>query len=161
MKERVGLIKFFDQMARCFMVALLIIAITGAWGGEKAQWASTILGARGLSYVGIFQVAILSFIMTSMQHVFLTECWIKKMSYAKRMILFMSTIFIAITILVAWWGWFPIDSGLAWIGFIVSYIVSLLISMFIFSVIFKSREKEYERLLTAYQKKQEVERNGH
>lgn len=161
MKEQVGLIKFFDQMARCFMVALLIIAITGAWGGEDAQWASTILGARGLSYGGVFQVAILSFIMASMQNLFLTECWIKKMSYARRMMLFMSIIFIIITILVAWWGWFPTDSGLAWIGFIVSYIVSLLISMLVFSVILKCRAKEYERLLAEYQKKQEVETRGH
>lgn len=159
MKERGSLIEFFDQMARCFMVALLILAITGMWGGEKTQWVSTIFGERGLSYGGIFQVAVLCFIMTSMQNIFLTEYWIKKMSYSKRMTLFLTTIFIVISILVAFWGWFPTDSGLAWIGFIISYIVSSLVSMFIFCVILKSKEKQYERLLAKYQKKQEVKRD--
>ena len=159
MKEQGIVREFYDQVARNFTLASIVISIVGISFKDETIGFSGLFGRGGLTYEGILQILILAVTYALLQTVFFLKHFIKKMSYAKRMIGFTTSAFGSTAILVALWGWFPIDSSLAWIGFILSYSISLLLSILVFGVLFKNKEKEYERLLNKYQKKQEVNRD--
>ena len=147
---------FYDQVARNFTLASIVISIVGISFKDEIVGFSGLFGRGGLTYEGIFQILILAVTYALLQTVFFSKFFIKEISHAKRMIGFTTSAFGSSAILVALWGWFPIDSSLAWIGFILSYSISLVLSILVFGILFKNKEKEYERLLTKYQKKQEV-----
>ena len=159
MKKQRMVRAFYDHVARNFTLASIVISIVGSSYKDETFGFSRLFGRGGLTYEGIFQIMILAITYALLQTVFFSKFFIKEISHAKRMIGFTTSAFGSSTILVALWGWFPIDSSLAWIGFILSYSISLLLSILVFGAVFKSKEKEYERLLIKYQKKQEVNRD--
>lgn len=159
MKEQGIVREFYDHVARNFTLTSIVISIVGIFYKDQMTGFSRLFGRGGLTYEGTFQILILAVIYAMLQTVFFSKYFIKELSYANRMIGFTTSAFGSTTILVSLWGWFPINSWLAWIGFILSYSISMLLSILVFGALFKSKEKEYERLLTKYQKKQEVKRD--
>ena len=77
---------------------------------------------------------------------------IKNLALIVRNILFFATILIAITAFAVVFGWFPLDSVAAWIGFIVSFTLCAAVSAFLMRLEENAENKKMQEALNKYKK---------
>lgn len=146
---------FISKMLIIFSFSILFDSVLGFFfGGEGSEYSSLFsLGNRGMAYPTIFQLLASSFLIQLLILLFMSEKIIKKMLLLWRTVLLLLSIFIVVSVFIICFKWFPIDSFLGWLCFILSYGVCFTAGTLTMVVKTKLESKRYEESLAKYKLK--------
>lgn len=137
----------FDYIAQVFcifgftMVIMMSFAITFGESGKDYSMLLA-LGKRGVSSAVMFEFLALSVINVFLRYLFMTDRFIKEMSFLKRTICTVISILITIIAFIVLFGWFPTDMWQPWALFVGSFILCFTIGTFVTSVRNKMENKK-------------------
>ncbi|MHB8061386.1 MAG: hypothetical protein ACYDG2_01945 [Ruminiclostridium sp.] len=151
-----GIYSFLSQMLIIFSFSVLFDSAIGFFfGGEGSEYSSLFsLGNRGMAYPTIFQLLASSFLIQLLKQLFMSEKIIKTMLLLWRTVLLLLSVFIVVGGFIICFKWFPIDSFLGWICFILSYGVCFTAGTLTIVVKTRLESKRYEASLANYRLKQ-------
>ncbi len=151
MEENRSIFDYISKVFTVFGVVVLIHVIIGLAVGRDASEMSTLfsLGSEGLAMSTLLQLFALSVVVIVLQTLFLTDMLIRNMSIVLRIILMFVSVTCAIVVFVFLCKWFPVDEGMAWAGFFISFAICSMAGV-LFS---RLREKAENRKMEAALKK--------
>ena len=117
----------------------------------------SIFGKETMSIRMIIQLLALCVVAAILQMGAFTDIIIPKMSYVKRMCLFMFPFLTVIIAFAAVFGWFPMQSIGAWAIFLGIFALCFIVSLVIFEIHFKITGEKYTGLLNEYKKQKKNE----
>lgn len=152
MEEKKSIFSCMRQWFTTFGVVVVIFILLSMIIGEKAQGHSTLfqLGKEGMTIATLAQLLILTLIITVGQIIFCSDMWIKNMSLMGRNILFFVSISLFVIGFAVAFGWFPIHSVAAWIGFIISFTISSTLSVLISRIRERSENDKMAKALEKF-----------
>lgn len=116
-----------------------------------------LLGEREISLGVLFQILVISLVGSLIQGIAFEEEWlIRKMSYGKRMLLFVGMFLPVLSVFAALFHWFPTGELMAWGIFLLIFVVILVFMTLGFEILFRITGKKYDGLLGEYKKKNNV-----
>lgn len=156
MEEKKSIFNYISQTFATYGIMVVIFMIFSLLVGESTAGYSElfILGKDGLSLATLSELLLLAVIITILRNVFLTDLMIKNMSIIARNILFLITVLIVIIIIILVFTWFPADSLMAWIGFIICYLISMGISILIIRLKENTENKRMQSALDKYNQRE-------
>ncbi len=161
MKENKNLwIEFLKQLLLTFLISYLAIIVVGFFVGdtEKGSGGLYHLGNEGLSIYSTMQILIFAVAISGFRIILLSNILIKKMMLLWRISLMLFCSIVTAIVCAVIFQWFPIQSGEAWISFILSMggcFVLIVAGMFIKT---KLDDRRYNKQLSAYKEKQRKEK---
>jgi len=155
MNEKKSFLKEFVRLtAIAFSSVVLTLSAIG-WFFDDAA-AMLHLGDAGLSYQTIFQIFLFS-VTNSVLSLVITKIF-KNMMVLWQLIITMFACLTASGIIVAIFGWIPMDSWRAWLWFAITFAGAFTIVATAMVVRIRLADKHYEKLLTDYKVNQEKEK---
>lgn len=161
-EERNGA-SFVGEVLRIFFIvfslAVLAISFAGmllARYAPDAQAGSSIfsLDGAGLPYSTIMQIAAYALIMAVFYMLIFSDRFIVKVRFLWRFpLLFLATFLIGLVFAIIF-KWFPVDSRMAWIRFVLATVISFTISFCLTLLKIKLEGKKYDKLLANYKARQ-------
>lgn len=126
MQKKETLFSFIEKTFMIFGFTLTVINILCFFFGDKAKEISSMfsLGSDGLSVATAFRFLLLSAVITALRTVFFTDRLIKNMSVPMRTLCLFSCVIVTMICFVVFCHWFPVDSILSWVMFLLCFIVS-------------------------------------
>jgi hypothetical protein len=116
---------------------------------------SLLLGKREVSIAIIASLLVLSALGSFLQLFAFSEHIIKYMRYSLRLVLF-GIPFLALLAGIAFvFEWFPIESGGAWLSFVIIFLIIFIGTIIGFEVYYRVMGKKYDGLLGQYRKQRE------
>ena len=131
-----------------FSMSMIVFMTIGFFLGEEAMQLKMII-----------QLLALCTVSAVLQLVAFSELFFEKMSYTKRMCVFMFPFLVVIIGFAMLFGWFPTENIGAWITFITIFLLCFVISLVIFEIHFKITGYKYTGVLNEYKKKRDVSSN--
>ena len=131
MKQKNTILNFLNQVFVIFGGTVLCLMMFVFLFGEVAKNVSTIfeLGSEGIAVSTLCQYLLLAVIITSLQWLFFTDRFIKRVSIAIRTVSMFVSIILVIAVSAAVFGWFPIHMWQAWLAFFICFAISAGISI--------------------------------
>ena len=111
-------------------------------------------GLGGLYYERIFQLFGLSVVLGVLLLIFISDLVLEKVMLLWRYVIFLPLAIVAISAFVIMFRWFPIDVWQWWALLIAVFVTSSLGSMIPMFVKVRREDKQYEKALSDYKKKQ-------
>lgn len=112
-----------------------------------------IVGVDGMPMSILLQLLIVCIIAAILQMLAFSDICIKKLSYIKRLSIFMFPFLAVITAFAVKCGWFPVESIGAWALFIGIFIVCFVVSAILFEINFRITGDKYTGILNEYKNK--------
>jgi hypothetical protein len=163
-KQKITLIivKFLRNFANIFTMTFLGMTIAGMLVSRLdpvAQEISTIfaLGRVGLPYNSILQITALSFILALCSLLLFSERLNLKMRFLTRFTLLLLVTFLATSIFVIIFKWFPVNNLLAWLLFALSFIACNVIVVPLTLLYLKKEGEKYNNMLANYKARRKNE----
>lgn len=130
MKQKNTIFNFLNQVFVIFGCTVLCLMVFVSLLGEEAKGVSAIfqLGSEGIAVSTLCQYLLLAVIITSLQWLFFTDCFIKKASITIRIVSMFVSVVLVIAVLAVVFGWFPVYMWQAWLGFFICFAISTAIS---------------------------------
>ena len=152
MEENKNIYDYISKVFTVFGVVVLIHVIIGLAVGRDASEMSTLfsLGSEGLAMSTLLQLFALSVVVIVLQTLFLTDRLIKNMQIVLRIVLMFASVTCAIVVFVFVCGWFPVDEGMAWAGFFVSFAICSAAGVFFSRLREKAENRKMEAALKKY-----------
>ena len=152
MEEKKSIFNYISQTFATYGIMVTIFMTFSFLIGESTEGISSlfILGKDGLTIATLTELLLLAFIITILQNVFLTDQLIKNMSIILRNTLFLITVLTVIITMIFVFKWFPADSVMAWIGFIVCYLISMGISILVIRLKENTENKRMQSALDKF-----------
>ena len=152
MEEKKTIFNYISHAFAIFGIVVVIFMVFSLIIGESTEGYSTlfILGDKGLTIATLFELLLLSVIITVIQVVFLTDKWIKNMAIVLRHVLFFIGVMIATIILALAFNWLPVNDIKSWIYFFICFIISCFISIAITRVKEHTENKKMQEALEKY-----------
>jgi len=155
MHEKKSFLKEFVRLtALAFSSVVLTLSAIG-WLFDDAA-AMLHLGDAGLSYQTIFQIFLFS-VTNSMLSLLIAKVF-NNLMVLWQLIITMFACLTVSAIIVAVFGWMPMDSWRAWLWFIVTFVGAFTIVATAMVVKIRLADKHYEKLLTDYKVNQKKEK---
>ncbi len=147
--------KFLNQMFLIFGITIVILSLFCLIIGEKAQHVSTLfdMGYSGLSIETIFQILLVSFLITIINTLVYSDLLKLYISKTKRTIILLSFVFGIIFIFIHLFKWFPTDILMNWLLFALCFVISSAISIYITYTTEKTDDKNMEIALKELKEK--------
>lgn len=133
MEEKKTIFDYLSELFTIYGVMVALFIVFTLIVGSKASTVSTLfqLGKEGLAIATLLQLLGLALFIMAVRNVFLTDLCIKNMSLLIRNVLFFASVLVAIVFCVIIFGWFPTNSLISWICFIISFAVCTIVSTFL------------------------------
>lgn len=149
---------FFNYISHAFAIYGIIVVIFMVFSliiGESTEGYSTLflLGDKGLTIATLFELLLLSVIITVFQAIFLTDKWIKNMAIVLRHVLFFLGVMITTIIMALAFSWLPVNDIKSWIYFFICFIISCILSVAITRVKECTENKKMQEALEKYNKR--------
>ena len=161
MKENKKLwIEFIRHVLIVFFMSNLAIMIVGLFIGNAQKGSGGLynLGNEGLSIYSRIQILIFSLAIGGCRVLLLSNLIIKKMMLLWRITLMLFCSFVTAIVCAVVFQWFPIESGAAWISFILSMSTCFIIIVATMIIKTKLVDRRYNKQLSAYKEKQKKEK---
>jgi Mg2+ and Co2+ transporter CorA len=144
-----------------FTLVFLGMSITGMLVSrldQTAQETSTLfaLGRAGLPYNSILQITLLSFILALCSMFLFSERFNNTMRFLTRFSLLLLATFLITSIFVIIFKWFPVNSLMSWLFFVLAFVVCNAIVAPITLLYLKKEGKKYNNLLANYKARHNV-----
>ncbi len=138
--------KFLNKMFSIFGLTIVVLSLFCLFIGEKVQHVSTLfdMGYAGLSIETIFQLLLVSFIITTINTLVFSDLLKLYISKTKRIVILVSFVFATIFIFIHLFKWFPTDLLITWLLFALCFVISSSISIFITFTTEKTDDKNME-----------------
>lgn len=148
---------FFTNLATVFMPTILAVSFAGSLQGEAAREHVGILrlGNEGLAFDSIAQLFAWSVVLALLITVLTSDIWLKKVLLLWRLVALLVLGVASCVGFAVGFRWFPTDAWAAWVAFIVFFALCFAGGMFGAIVITKLRDKQYNKLLSDYKKREE------
>lgn len=142
-----------------FASSILVVSILGYLLQDMVTSISQLfaLGALGLSYPAIFEIALLSFMISLYSYVLFETHVLKNYLVLYKVILMFLLSGITTAVFVAIFGWFPISEWKGWIGFFLSFLLCFIIATGGMLYKNKKEEQRYNACLKEKQKEKDDE----
>lgn len=152
MEENKSIFDYISKVFTVYGVVILIHVIIGLIVGEDASEMSTLfsLGSEGLAMSTLLQLFALSVIVIVLQTLFLTDKLIKNMPIVLRVIGMFVSVTCAIIVFVIVCKWFPVDEGMAWVGFFISFAICSMAGILFSRLREKAENKKMDDALKKY-----------
>lgn len=156
MENRPTILKFLQRVFVIYGITTLILNIFTLIFGDAAKEMSTIFsfGSEALAVKTSIQFLFATFLLISLETLFMTDAVIKRMNMALRSVLMFASIFAVVTLFAVVFDWFPTDMAMPWILFIVCFMVCSAVSTFISAISERQENKKLEEALKKYKGEQ-------
>lgn len=156
MENRPTILKFLQRVFVIYGITTLILNIFTLIFGDAAKEMSTIFsfGSEALGVKTSIQFLFATFLLISLETLFMTDAVIKRMNMALRSVLMFASIFAVVTLFAVVFDWFPTDMAMPWILFIVCFMVCSAVSTFISAISERQENKKLEEALKKYKGEQ-------
>lgn len=128
--------------AYTFSISIIVFIVIGL-----------IIGIEGMTIGMLMQLLILCILSSMLQIIIFSDLCLKKLSYIKRLIIFMFLFLAIITAFAVRCEWFSVKSIEAWIMFMSIFIICFAVITIIFEVSFRATGNKYTGILNEYKKK--------
>lgn len=138
-----------------FASSILVVSILGYLLQDMVMSMSQLfaLGSKGLSYVVIFEIALLSLMISLYSYVLFETRILENWLVLYKVILMFILSGITTAIFVVVFGWFPISEYRGWIGFLISFLLCFIIATGAMLYKNKKVEQHYNACLKEKQEK--------
>lgn len=148
----------FDYLSLVMMhfgVSMLVINIFCVLFGDNAKEFSTLfeLGGAGISVKTALEFFALNMLIIAARFVFFTDLIFKKFPLVCRTVCLVTAVIALTGVFIAVFGWFPINSPIAWAMFFVCFVISFLASWFVTSLKEKAENKKLAEALERLKEK--------
>ena len=145
-----------------FAATILTISVVTWLSGDAVRdfGGPFALGRQGLTYGCIFQLFIISVILSGFSTLLMTDLIFKKAMLLWRAISMLFLTWVTVGSFIVLFGWFPLDMWEAWIGFAVSTTALMIGGAAVLILKTKLQNRQYGRQLSDYKTKQNQERGG-
>lgn len=140
MKKILGIVSMIPKYTAYSFSMSIIVALVFAF----------IFGAQAVSVNMLIQLLVICAIGSVLQMIAFTDLLIKKLSYIKRLALFMFPFLFVITGFAVGFGWFPIENIWSWAIFLSGFIICFIVSAVLFEIHFRITGDRYTGLLNEY-----------
>lgn len=148
---------FIKQSLFIFSVMALFISAAGVFIGDEGKGCSFYrLGKAGIPYDAIFQIVIVSILITAFNMIIFSERIFKNLMALWRTILLLASIILIIIGAVLLFDWFPANDPMPWIAFFISFGGCFALSTIVMLIKTRLENEKYERLLTRYKEKNKI-----
>lgn len=141
-----NVIKIIGQLpkytAYSFSMSMLVFTVIGHIAGKEV-----------IAINMLAQIFVVCLAAAVLQMIAFSEICIKKMSYIKRLALFMFPFLAVITGFAIVFKWFPMQSFMAWLIFIGIFVFCFIVSAILFEIHFKITGDKYTGILNEYKNK--------
>lgn len=138
-----------------FASSILVVSILGYLLQDMVMSMSQLfaLGSKGLSYAVIFEIALLSLMISLYSYVLFETRMLENWLVLYKVILMFILSGITTAIFVVVFGWFPISEYRGWIGFLISFLLCFIIATGAMLYKNKKAEQRYNACLKEKQEK--------
>lgn len=138
-----------------FASSILVVSILGYLLQDMVMSMSQLfaLGSKGLSYAVIFEIALLSLMISLYSYVLFETRILENWLVLYKVILMFILSGITTAIFVVVFGWFPISEYRGWIGFLISFLLCFIIATGAMLYKNKKAEQHYNACLKEKQEK--------
>ena len=145
MNSKPTIFSFLSHIFFYYGITMLIMNILCVLFGENAQQVSEMfsLGSAGLSVKTSCQILLLTTLLETAETLFMTDVIIKKMPFALRVSLMLTSTFLITVIFILICRWFPVHQTEAWILFVVMFALCCFFS----TIISILKERKNNRIL--------------
>lgn len=158
MNERKTIFDYLAQVMCIFGFAILFMAVVIRILGNNVSERESIFFLQGNLSVPIniiFQLFLLSIVITLLDYLTMTDCIIKKLSVIKRTILMVLSILGASSLFIVVFNWFPIDKWKCWSVFLICFMICFIVSVAVTMIKDNLENKKLEEGLVKFQRKWE------
>lgn len=113
-------------------------------------------GLKEISFSLVWQALFISAIASILHFVVFTDVLAKKMRYGAKLTTFAIFMLFVLTGFAYFFKWFPVESGLYWLIFVLICLFFFGIVTLVFKMYFRVTGKKYTELLDAYKAKQKA-----
>lgn len=161
MENRPTILKFLQRVFVIYGITTLILNIFTLIFGDAAKEMSTIFsfGSEALGVKTSIQFLFATFLLISLETLFMTDAVIKRMNMALRSVLMFASIFAVVTLFAVVFDWFPTDMALPWIMFIICFAISSAVSTIITAYSEKQENKKLDEALKRFKGEENRESN--
>ncbi|MBR5512879.1 MAG: hypothetical protein IKV85_02690 [Ruminococcus sp.] len=159
--EKPTILKYLSKVFMIYGITVVILNIFTLIFGGDAKEMSTIFSCGGdaLGVKTLMQFLLASFILVSIETVFMTDTVIKKMKTSMRICLVFISVFTVVSLFVAVFNWFPTDMAVPWVMFIICFVICSAVSTFISAVSERQEDKKLEEALKRYKGEENEKKN--
>lgn len=148
------LVNFIKESLFIFSVMVLFICTAGKFIGDVGKECSLYqLGKAGIAYNTIFQIVVVSMLITAFNMLIFSDRIFKSLMALWRLILLLASIILVIIGAVLIFHWFPANDPVPWIAFFVSFGGCFVLSSIVMLIKTRLETEKYEKLLTRYKEK--------
>lgn len=152
MDKKKGILWYFSQVFMLYGIIILFLSTFCRYFGEDGAAISTIfaLGDKGISVSTMFEFFVAIAIIVLLRLIFMTDIIIKKMPLVLRNVAMLTGgLLVSIGFILAF-EWFPVNDGMAWVMFFVSFALSCGISTFVAAIAEKQENRRLEEALKRF-----------
>ena len=159
MKENTTIFEHIGNIMITFGISMIIIMFFCGFFGDDAKEMSSMfqLGSNGLALETMLQYLGVAVAIEIIRSFFFSDKFLKNVSNTFRSAGMVLTILLVVAVFIMAFDWFPVDKGLPWIMFFISFIICFVIGLWISSVQEKAENKRMEEGLERLKKELEVE----
>lgn len=152
MENKPTILKYLSKVFMIYGITVLILNIFVLLFGEKADEMSTIFsfGSNALAVKTNLQFLLATFLLVSLETLFMTDAVIKKMKMPLRICMMFLSIFATVMLFVTIFGWFPTNMAMPWILFIICFVACSTVSTLISAISERQENKKLEDALKRY-----------
>lgn len=150
MREEFSAKEIFMEIACVFFASVIAMSLAGYFLNVQENKEVSLFVKNGLSYSAIFQLVCFSVCATLIRILCISNLLFKKLSYIKRILIFIIIIWLMTNILSVLFHWFLTNTIFGWLLFNLSFLISFAVCAVISGFLFYSREKKYAKLLDNY-----------
>jgi len=150
---------FFQHTIVTFAYSIIAMTVTGLilTGYRELHEVLSILGREGLAYQSVAQIFALSAVLGALITLLTSDIILKNVMLLWRCALLLFLALVTCGLFIVIFHWFPLDLWQAWIGFISFFVTFFMIGLGAMIVKTKLEDKRYEKLLSDYKAKQNLE----
>ena len=152
MDKNISILKYLSQVFMIYGITTVLLNVFCILFGTSAHGLSTIfsLGNEGVGVATSFQFLLAVSLIVGLRAVFMTDILIKKMPLAARIITMFAGASAVMIAFIFLFKWFPANTPMAWILFIICFIVSCIVSTLVSVLAEKQENRRLEEALKRY-----------
>lgn len=158
--------RIISSTAEIFTLSLAFVSVFNlilSGCGEDLRSVSQLfaLCGKGISFMALAQLSVLSFIISLAKYVWFSERFFKNMFMVNRITFMLISVFVTAGVCSVLFGWFPAGMWQAWVGFVLSFGLGTAVSFTAMVLRTKAESKKYQQNLNTYRNSEESGEEQH
>jgi hypothetical protein len=153
----------FDHVANIMVTfgvsVVVLLFFCGVFGDDAKEMSSMFqLGSKGLAIETLLQYLGISVVIEVIRSFYFSDKFIKNASNTLRSGGMVLTIIVAVVLFIIAFDWFPVNKGLPWVMFFISFFICFSIGVWVSSIQEKLENKQMEEGLERLKRELEKKR---